>query len=44
MVGKLLSERTISNEVLKVPMVRAWKQTGSVSFKTLGPNLFIIDL
>jgi hypothetical protein len=44
MVGKLLSERTISKEVLKVPMVRAWKPTRSVSFKTLGPNLFIIDL
>jgi hypothetical protein len=44
MVGKLLSERIISKEVLKVPMVRAWKPTGSVSFKTLGPNLFLIDL
>jgi hypothetical protein len=25
-------------------MVRAWKPTGNVSFKMLGPNLFLIDL
>jgi hypothetical protein len=43
MVGKLLSERTITKEVLKIPMVRAWKPTGSVTFRTLGPNLFVID-
>jgi hypothetical protein len=43
MVGKLLTERTITKEVLKIPMVCAWKPTGSVSFRTLGPNLFVID-
>jgi hypothetical protein len=43
MVGKLLTGRTITKEVLKTPMIRAWKPTGSVSFKTLGPNLFLID-
>jgi hypothetical protein len=43
LVGKLLSERTITKEVLKTPMVRAWKLSGSVSFRTLGPNLFIVE-
>jgi hypothetical protein len=43
MVGKLLMERPISKEILKMPMIPAWKPTGRVSFKTLGPNLFIID-
>ena len=37
-------ERTISKEILKTSMVRAWKPTGSVSFKMLRPNLFLIDL
>jgi hypothetical protein len=43
MVGKVLTERFISKEVLKTPMIRAWKPTGSVSFKQLGPNLFLVD-
>jgi hypothetical protein len=43
MVGKLLMERPISKEILKTPMILAWKPTRRVSFKTLGPNLFIID-
>jgi hypothetical protein len=43
MVGKLLAERTVGKEILKTPMIRAWKPTGSVSFKMLGPNLFLID-
>jgi hypothetical protein len=44
MVGKLLSERSINKEIIKTPMVRAWQPTGSVSFETLGSNLFLIDL
>ena len=43
MVGKLLAERIITKEVLKTPMIRAWKPIGSVSFKQLGLNLFLID-
>jgi hypothetical protein len=43
-VGKLLADRTVGKEVLKTPMVRAWQPTGWVSFKTLGPNLFLIEL
>jgi hypothetical protein len=43
LIGKLLSERTITKEVLKTPMVRAWKLSRSVSFRTLGPNLFIVE-
>jgi hypothetical protein len=42
-VGKLLAERTVGKEILKTPMIRAWQPTGWVSFKTLGPNLFLIE-
>jgi hypothetical protein len=42
-VGKLLAERTVGKEVLKTPMIRAWQPTGWVSFKNLGPNLFLIE-
>lgn len=43
MVGNLLMKRTITKEILKTPMVRAWKLSGSVSFRVLGLNLFVID-
>jgi hypothetical protein len=43
MVGKLLTERTINKEILKTPIIRVWKPTWSISFKFLGPNLFLID-
>jgi hypothetical protein len=42
-VGKLLAERIVGKEILKTPMIRAWQPTGWVSFKTLGPNLFLIE-
>jgi hypothetical protein len=43
MVRKLLAERSISKEILKTPMTRAWKPTRWVSFKTHGLNLYLID-
>jgi hypothetical protein len=42
-VGKLLVERTMSKEVIKTPLIRAWHPMGWVSFKELGTNLFLID-
>jgi hypothetical protein len=42
-VMKLLAERTLGKEILKTPLIRAWQPTGWVSFKTLGPNLFLIE-
>ncbi|XP_059436731.1 uncharacterized protein LOC132169771 [Corylus avellana] len=42
-VGKLLADRTVGKEIVKTPLLRAWQPTGRVSFKTLGPNLFLID-
>jgi hypothetical protein len=42
-VGKLLADRTLEKEILKTPLIRAWQPTGWVSFKTLGPNLFLIE-
>jgi hypothetical protein len=38
MVRKLLAERNISKDILKTPMIRAWKPSGRVSFKTIGVN------
>ena len=42
-VGKLLAERTVSKEVIKTLLIRAWHPTGCVSFKEVGTNLFLID-
>jgi hypothetical protein len=42
-IGKLLADRTVGKDVVKVPLINAWQPTGRVSFKTLGPNLFLID-
>jgi hypothetical protein len=42
-VGKLLADRILGKEVLKTPLIRAWQPTGWVSFKNLGPNLFLIE-
>lgn len=43
LVGKLLTERSISKEILQTPMIRAWRPMGRVSFKTLGTNLFLVE-
>jgi hypothetical protein len=42
-VGKLLADRLVGKEVIKTPLIRAWQPTKSVTFKTLGTNLFLID-
>jgi hypothetical protein len=42
-VGKLLADRVVGKEVLKTPMIRAWQPSGRVTFKNLGPNLFLIE-
>jgi hypothetical protein len=43
LIGKLLTERSIGKEILKTPMIRVWRPTGRVTFKTLGTNLFLIE-
>jgi hypothetical protein len=42
-VGKLLADRVVGKEVLKTPMIRALQPSGRVTFKSLGPNLFLIE-
>jgi hypothetical protein len=43
LVGKLLVERIVGKESIRSAMVKGWKPTGSVSFKVLGDNLFLIE-
>jgi hypothetical protein len=42
-IGKLLSERTISKETIKEKLLRWWRIKGSFTFKILGENLFLIE-
>jgi hypothetical protein len=43
LVGKLLSDRIIGKDVIKVPLIRIWKTNGRVTFKEVGDNLFLIE-
>jgi hypothetical protein len=43
LVGKLLVDRIVPKEIFKAPLIRAWKPTGSVSFRVLGDNMFVAD-
>lgn len=42
-VGKLLADRVVGKEIIKIPLIRAWQPTGRVTFKTLGANIFLIE-
>ena len=42
-VGKLLADRTMGEEIIKTPFIRTWQPTGRVSFKSIGSNTFIIE-
>ncbi|XP_059436194.1 uncharacterized protein LOC132169129 [Corylus avellana] len=42
-VGKLLTDRLVSKEIVKESLSRWWKLVGGLSFKVLGDNLFLID-
>lgn len=43
LVRKLISERIIGKETIRSTLVRGWKRTGSLSFKVLGENIFLMD-
>jgi hypothetical protein len=43
LIGKLIADRFVAKEVLRAPLLRAWKPTGSVSFRDLGDNIFLAD-
>jgi hypothetical protein len=42
-VGKLIADRWISKETIRAKLIRGWKPEGSLSFKVLGENLFLIE-
>jgi hypothetical protein len=42
-VGKLMSKRVVCKETLKTKLKGWWKLSGTVTFKVLGGNLFLIE-
>jgi hypothetical protein len=43
LVGKLISDRIVPKEFLRVPLIRAWRPKGIVKFSMLGENKFVVD-
>jgi hypothetical protein len=43
LVGKLLADKVVQRDYIRVHMMRAWKTLGWVVFKVLGDNLFLIE-
>lgn len=43
LVGKLIYERFVGKDFIRSQLVRGWKPTGSISFKVLGENLFLVE-
>ena len=43
LVGKLLADKFVGKESIKSSMLQWWKLKGTVSFKVVGENLFLID-
>ena len=44
LVGKLLTNKYIKNEIFKTLLIRIWKPNGIVTFKKVGSNLYLIEL
>lgn len=42
LVGKLIADRTMPKDIIKLHLSRAWKPTSFVIFRVLGENLFLI--
>lgn len=43
LVGKLLSDRMLSKEIIRSKLIRGWRPIGTLSFKILGDNLFLVE-
>jgi hypothetical protein len=43
LIGKLISDCVIGKDTLGSTLVRGWKPKGSISFRVLGKNLFLVD-
>lgn len=43
LVGKLIAGRVVSKDITRSTLVRGWKPMGTISFKVLGENLFLVE-
>ncbi|XP_059460346.1 uncharacterized protein LOC132189616 [Corylus avellana] len=43
LVGKLISDRFIGKRIIRAKLIRGWRPTGSLEFKVLGENTFLMD-
>lgn len=43
LVGKLIADCMIGKETVRAKLIRGWRPTGSLSFKELGENLFLLN-
>jgi hypothetical protein len=42
-VGKLIADHYVSKETIKTTLMQWWKRLGSLSFKVLGENVFLVE-
>jgi hypothetical protein len=42
-VGKLIADHQVSKETIKTTLLRWWRLSGTLSFKVLGENLFLVE-
>lgn len=42
LVGKLLSDHVVSKEIIRSKLIRGWKPRGTMAFKVMGENLFLL--
>lgn len=41
-VGKLIADRVIGKDAIKATLTKGWKPVGTIRFKVLGENLFLV--
>ena len=42
-IGKLIADRIVSKETIKSTLLNWWKIKGTLSFKILGENVFLVE-
>jgi hypothetical protein len=42
-IGKLIANRLVSKETIKSTLLRWWKMKGTLSYKVLGENVFLVE-
>lgn len=43
LVGKLIANKVVGKESIRSTLIKGWRPTGSLCFKVLGENLFLMD-